>query len=160
MWSAVFLLTGQDGKLLFTCLIHVLDRNTNSVCVCVSLCVCMMCESGPRDVLSAPWRAAYSSSHWSKEQSASVSPVGSPLFLSASGWWLSFVHVLYLIHLFVQCSDGFSLRVSAMFLLQWRFDNTDDGLQFRYEEFKFQEQENIPLPLLLLGIWVYFQSIT
>ena len=80
MWSAAFFLTGQDGKLLFTCLIHVLDRNTNRVCLCVSLCVWLECESGLRDVLSVPMRAAYGSSHWSKEQSASVSPVGSSTF--------------------------------------------------------------------------------
>ena len=47
MLSALSLQTGQDGKLLFTSLIQVLNQNTDCVCVCV----CCVCERGPRGAL-------------------------------------------------------------------------------------------------------------
>lgn len=90
MWSAVSLLTGQDGKLLFTSLIHVLSENTNCVCVWVGVCVWVRTQGCT--MLSVPMRTALEQIP-QKQRTISQSVLWMcPLFLSASWWWLSFIH--------------------------------------------------------------------
>lgn len=111
MWSAISLLTGQDGKLLFTSLIHVLSENANSVCMCVKTGGMGACTVVPVPMRADPTKAE-------NNQPSSLSPGfvhccwlhhdgGSPSLRGP---------VLYLIHL---CNSpmSFSSRISTIFLL-------------------------------------------